>query len=131
MKFQSTPFTPDQNDGNHVFVFGSNLAGRHGKGAAYIARYAWNAISGIGDGPNGEAYAIPTKDAMLRTLPLNSIVISVYRFVEFATSQPDRTFLVTRIGCGLAGYRDEQIAPMFRGAPDNCVFQSEWKEFLI
>ena len=113
-----------------VFVFGSNLAGRHGKGAALTARYKYGAKLGVGVGRTGNAYAIPTKDERLRSLPLNIIQKYVANFLEYARSNPDTVFLVTRIGCGLAGYKDEQIAPFFAGAPENCYLPTEWRDIL-
>jgi hypothetical protein len=109
-----------------VFVFGSNLAGRHGKGAALYARQHHGAIYGLGEGLQGDSYAIPTKDASLRTLPLETIRAHVDAFLTFAR-QSDRVFEVTRIGCGLAGYTDAQIAPMFASAPENCVLPEGWR----
>lgn len=110
-----------------IFVFGSNLAGRHGKGAALHARQRHGAVYGIGVGRTGDAYAIPTKDHMLRTLPLSEIKAAVVRFLAYAYLHPDLTFRVTAIGTGLAGYTHKQIAPMFKGAPDNCVLPDEWQ----
>ena len=109
-----------------VFVFGSNLAGRHGKGAALFARCWRGAIYGQGIGLQGNSYAIPTKNERLRTLPLYAIKQHVDTFLEFARSRPDLTFQVTRIGCGLAGYTDAQIKPMFEDAPLNCNLPPEW-----
>lgn len=117
---------PDKN----IFVFGSNLAGRHGKGAALTARTKYGAVSGVGVGPTGNAYAIPTKDAKLEPLPLDTIRIFVGGFIKHARFNWDHTFNVTRVGCGLAGYKDEQIAPMFKYAPSNCRLPDEWKAHL-
>lgn len=111
---------------NFVFVFGSNLAGRHGKGAALHARQHYGAVYGVGEGPTGNSYAIPTKDAKIRTLPLEAIQRAVTRFLEYAKANHTKHFHVTRIGCGLAGYTDEQIGPMFKGAPSNCVLPDGW-----
>jgi hypothetical protein len=113
-----------------IFVFGSNLAGRHGKGAALYARQHHGAIYGQGAGPQGNSYAIPTKDERIRTLPLETIKTYVEDFLFYAENSPDLKFEVTRIGCGLAGYKDWQIAPMFRKAPQNCYLPEEWKEYL-
>lgn len=113
-----------------IFVFGSNLAGRHGKGAALYARQYFGAVYGQGIGRTGNAYAIPTKDAQLRTLSLSEIREHVNYFLGYAQNNPDLTFQVTRIGCGLAGYKDTDIAPMFAEAPSNCCLPEEWKEFL-
>lgn len=114
----------------NIFVFGSNLAGRHGKGAALEAIQNYGAIYGQGEGLQGRSYAIPTKDRKLQTLPLADILVHVRNFMNFAEMRRDLTFNVTRIGCGLAGYTDIDIAPMFKGAPDNCQLPSGWKELI-
>ncbi|HKX42701.1 MAG TPA: hypothetical protein VJO99_16210 [Burkholderiaceae bacterium] len=104
-----------------IFVFGSNLAGRHGKGAALDARLNYGAISGRGEGLQGASYAIPTKDHALRPLPLEAIERHVRRFLLFAEQHPELVFEVTPIGCGLAGYKPEQIAPMFKLISNNVL----------
>ncbi len=109
-----------------IFVFGSNEAGIHGAGAALHARQRHGAILGRGIGLQGQSYAIPTKDRRLRTLPLSVIHGYVQDFVHFALDHPSLMFEVTRIGCGLAGYTDADIAPLFRGAPTNCRLPAGW-----
>ena len=111
-----------------IFVFGSNLAGRHGKGAAKDAYDHHGAVYGIGVGRQGNSYAIPTKDKRLKTLPLQSIQHYVADFITYAKQHPHLTFQVTRIGCGLAGYKDADIAPMFKSAPKNCLLPEGWRE---
>lgn len=106
-----------------VFVFGSNMAGRHGKGAALEAVRKWGAVYGEPYGRHGNSFAIPTKGYSLETLPLNVIAMNVEQFITHARHSPDDSFLVTAIGCGLAGYAPHQIAPMFAGATEN-VFLS-------
>lgn len=113
-----------------IFVFGSNLAGIHGAGAARAAYLQHKAILGVGWGPQGDAYAIPTKDEQLKTLPLHAIKPYVDKFIKYAENNPQLTFNVTRIGCGLAGYENKDIAPMFRDVPFNCVLSEDWVEFL-
>lgn len=113
-----------------IFVFGSNRAGRHGKGAALDARRLHGAIYGQGEGLQGQSYAIPTKGNHLETLSLNTIRGHVQTFLDFARANPELTFYVTPIGCGLAGYRPDQVAPLFEGAPENVVLPSEFKEAL-
>lgn len=110
-----------------IFVFGSNLAGRHGKGAALFARQHHGAVYGKHVGLQGDSYAIPTKDANLKPLRLNVIHMYVIGFKEFAAQHPELTFEVTRIGCGLAGYTDAEIAPMFANAPINCNLPHGWR----
>lgn len=114
---------------NMIFVFGSNLAGRHGAGAAKYAMML-GAKYGQGSGLSGKTYAIPTKDYSIRTLSLKAIAVYVQDFLRFAKSQPQQLFFVTRIGCGLAGYTDDHIAPMFRRAPENCSFATSWLNIL-
>ena len=113
---------------SQCFVFGSNKAGRHGKGAALAALKNYGAVYGQGEGPQGDSYAIPTKGFRLEALPLNVIAGGVARFIVYASEHPETSFFVTRIGCGLAGYTDKQIAPLFKGAPDNCQLPLGWKD---
>lgn len=114
-----------------IFVFGSNRAGRHGKGAALFARQHFGAVCGEGVGRTGNAYAIPTKDEFIRTLPLACIKASVDEFIVYANANPLLIFEVTRVGCGLAGYTDGEIAPMFSDAPDNCLLPYGWRNFAL
>jgi len=114
----------------HIFVFGSNFAGRHGKGAALVASKQFRAERGVGEGRTGNAYAIPTKNERLRVINLNEIRISVFKFIEYAHQNPNDRFFITRVGCDLAGYQNADIAPMFSLAPLNCSFPEEWKEYL-
>ena len=100
---------------NELFVFGSNESGLHGAGAAKVA-LAFEAQIGVGFGPQGNTFAIPTKDWLIQTLPLEVIEHYVKRFIVFAKEMPNITFLVTAIGCGLAGYTPAEIAPMFKDA---------------
>ena len=109
-----------------IFVFGSNLAGRHGKGAALHARVMYAAEYGKGVGRTGHAYAIPTKDERLMTLPLTRIAGYVSEFLDYARAHPELEFEVTKIGCGLAGYSEHEIKPMFIGAPANCHLPYGW-----
>jgi hypothetical protein len=108
-----------------IFVFGSNEAGVHGAGAALYA-VMQGATRGMGFGPSGNTFAIPTKDWRIETLPLAAIEAYVQRFIVYARFNPKHIFQVTRIGCGLAGFPDGAIAPLFKYAPDNCCFDSEW-----
>lgn len=102
-----------------VFVFGSNLAGRHGKGAALFARTRFGARQYTGEGFTGLqncCYALPTKDELLRPLALPRIGAAVTKFLHAAAHAPERHFLVTEIGCGLSGFSPAQIAPLFADA---------------
>ncbi len=113
---------------NEVFVFGSNLEGMHGGGAARVARKKFGAVMGQGVGLQGKSYAIPTMQGGVET-----IAPYVDEFVEFAKSHPEMTFLVTRIGCGIAGFDDDEIAPLFVKAIDVANIhlpESFWKELI-
>lgn len=100
---------------NEIFCFGSNTAGLHGKGAAKQA-LTLGARWGQGSGLQGSTYGIPTKDHHMKVLPVNKILRYVDEFVEFAQKSPQLTFLVSEIGCGLAGYSPKDIAPLFEKA---------------
>lgn len=113
--FNFTPEVIEDLDQGQVFVFGSNLSGRHGKGAALTA-IQFGAIYRQAKGMQGSTYAIPTKDRKMQTLPIDDIAIYVNEFIDYATMTPDLEFLVTEIGCGLAGYEVQDIAPLFRKA---------------
>ena len=96
---------------DEIFVFGSNLAGMHGGGAAQVAFQKFGAVMGCGVGLRGQSYAIPTMQGGVET-----IKPYVDEFIAFAKSRPDLFFYVTRIGCGIAGFRDKEIAPLFKDA---------------
>ena len=98
---------------NEIFVFGSNLAGAHGGGAARLAYNRFGAIWGQGVGLQGQSYGIPTMQGGVET-----IKPYVDEFIEFASQHPEYKFLVTRIGCGIAGFTSEEIAPLFGEARD-------------
>ena len=96
---------------NEIFVFGSNLQGYHGGGAARLAINQWGAVWGQGTGLQGQTYAIPTMQGGIGT-----IRPYIDQFIKFAQNDPERTFLVTEIGCGIAGFRPADIAPLFKNA---------------
>lgn len=109
-----------------IFVFGSNLAGRHGAGAAKTAyeqyKYPWGYAIGL----YGRAYGIPTKGLTLKPLPRQRIAEYVQVFLKDARKQQQHRFIVTRVGCGFAGFTDDQIAPLFFGAPANVSLPPAW-----
>jgi len=122
-----------------IFVFGSNLAGIHGAGAALDAKLhhgapyiknvtaRWGVKGKNGVGMQGSAYAIPTKDEWIKTLPIERIEPFVKEFIEFARANPEMNFNVVRVGCGLAGYKENQIAPLFEKSPSNVKFN--WEDY--
>jgi hypothetical protein len=121
-------FTPDMNDGRNVFVFGSNEAGAHAGGAAREAQQHWGAKWDQCFGPMRESFAIPTMDWELKPLPLETIQHYVARFLDYAHRNKELKFLITPVGTGICGYTHEQIAPMFKLAPDNCILPDGWRK---
>lgn len=112
-----------------IFVFGSNLHGFHDSGSAKYAFMYHHAVYGIGEGIQGGSYGIPTKDKKIKTLPLDKIKVYVDRFLEFNRTHDKINFFVTAIGTGLAGYKDKEIAPMFKGAK-RCWFPQSWEKYI-
>ncbi|MBQ6080334.1 MAG: hypothetical protein IJK93_08665 [Muribaculaceae bacterium] len=112
---------------NEVFVFGSNLGGFHAGGAARAALNLFGAVWGQGVGLQGQSYAIPTMQGGVDT-----IKPYVVEFIEFTQSHPDLYFYVTRIGCGIAGFTDEEIAPLFKEAQylDNVALPKTFHDIL-
>lgn len=127
---KNTPENITKLEPDEIFVFGSNLAGRHGAGAALLALKKFGAISGQGYGLMGRSYGIATKDERIQTLPLDRIQVQVNKFLRFAENNPEKTFLVTQVGCGLAGYSPKDIAPLFDGVPSNVVLPESFSQIL-
>jgi len=124
------PFTPEfitVLKPNEIFVFGSNLQGMHGGGAARMAYEQFGAVMGQGVGLQGQSYAIPTMQGGVET-----IEPYVDEFIAFAKSHPEYTFLVTPIGCGIAGFMAEEIAPLFYHAMDveNIILPEDFAEIV-
>ncbi len=115
---------------DEVFVFGSNLNGLHAGGAAKFALDHKGAIWGQAYGRQGDSYAIPTKREFSQSLEVWQVKVYVDFFLEHARQMPGNRFFVTRVGCGLAGFTDAQITPMFRQAPQNCRLPPEWAPWL-
>jgi hypothetical protein len=110
-----------------IFVFGSNLSGIHGAGAAKFANLHRDAEWGVGEGITGRSYALPTKERNVAdSRSLFDVKKSVDKFLAFAEANPQMIFSVTRVGCGLAGFTDEEIGPMFKDSPNNCEFDPLW-----
>ena len=120
---RTTPERITELQPNEIFVFGSNLSGMHGGGAALIAYRKFGAIWGQGVGLQGQSYGIPTMQGGVET-----IKPYVDEFIDFAKAHSELTFLVTRIGCGIAGFTDSEIAPLFEAAHDveNIVLPPGW-----
>lgn len=123
MEKRTTPNHITRLEPNEVFVFGSNLQGMHAGGTARVALERFGAVLGQGVGLQGQSYAIPTMQGGVDT-----IQPYVDEFIDFAKLHPELTFLVTRIGCGIAGFTDGEIAPLFTQAHnvDNIILPPGW-----
>ena len=116
MRGRITPDIITKLNDNEIFIFGSNLSGKHGKGAAKTA-LSWGAKYGQASGIQGKTYGIPTKDASIRrTLSIEEIKPFVDDFIEWAKYHSGNIFYVTEIGCGLAGLKPKEVAPLFKEA---------------
>ena len=128
---QPIEFTPEfisELNDREIFVFGSNLQGMHGGGAARVAHRKFGAEWGVGIGLTGQTYAIPTMQGGVET-----IAPYVDEFIEFASNHKELKFYVTRIGCGIAGFRDEEIAPLFADAieVENIILPKEFESVIL
>ena len=127
-------YTPDfitQLGDNQIFVFGSNLAGKHNGGGAKIALEKFGAIYGEAVGIQGQSYAIPTLDANFQKIDLTEIRFYIDIFFQFAYNHPQYEFLVTKIGCGIAGYDISEIAPLLLNPFKNIVLPKEFTDFNL
>jgi hypothetical protein len=126
-------FTPDnitKLKKNEVFVFGSNLEGRHGAGAAKTAVNLFGAKHGR-NGLCGQSYALPTVGRLLVRMHINDIKKHAAEFLEFARKRDDLTFYLTEVGCGLAGHSVNDIAPLFRDYPSNVIIPKRFYDVLL
>lgn len=111
---------------NEIFLFGANKSGIHGAGAAKTAHKKFGAKWGVGEGLTGRCYALPTKGYNITNMTLEEIKVHVDKFLEFAANNLDKTFLVTQIGCGLAGHSPKDIGPMFENRTENVIIPKEF-----
>lgn len=111
-----------------IFVFGSNLAGHHGGGAAKTAHKLFGAQWGVGDGPTGHCYALPTMQGGVETIKPYAD-----KFIQYAIEHPDNRFLLTPVGCGIAGFKDSEMAPLFSKALDvpNIAVPKQWLPYML
>ena len=117
------PTTPDRIEDlvdGHVFVFGSNVHGQHGSGAARLAQERFGAVPGVGEGLQGQSYALPTMEGP------ESFKRAAERFVDLANTRPDLTFWLTKVGCGIAGYDEQDVKVWFAETPPNVVKPPGW-----
>ncbi len=115
-------------DDERIFVFGSNVRGWHGGGAAWYAHNKLGAEWEVGEGPTGRTYALPTCFEPGLPVDMGSLETAVDRFLAHARSHPDVRFFVSRVGCDLAGFYVCEVMPLFAGAPDNCDLPTGWRE---
>jgi hypothetical protein len=127
--------TTKKKDGDHqhtaddprVFVFGSNRLGIHGGGAAWYAARKLGAVEGVGEGVTGRCYALPTCSRPGEPLHVGDVAIHVQKFIEHAAATPGTRYFVSAVGCGIAGFTEAEIAPMFSDAPSNCDLPPGWR----
>lgn len=111
---------------HQIFVFGSNLGGRHAGGAARQAAYKFGAQEGVGEGLTGQCYAFPTLGRNLERRSDEQLTMSVRKLWRCAREHSDKVFLLTRVGCGIAGYDEEYMSLLFRGCPANIIKPKDW-----
>lgn len=115
---------------NTVFVFGSNMAGQHTHGAARIAAQHFGAVKGVGRGWAGQSFAIPTLNEHQQQMPLSQIAHYIHDFKIYAQNHSKMTYFLTALGCGIAGYKVSEIAPLFRGMSSNIIFPESFKPYI-
>lgn len=113
-----------------VFVFGSNMAGTHQGGAAKTAHLHFGAMKGVGRGWSGQSFAIPTMNEHLQQMPLSQIQHYIDDFKIYTQNHPKLKYFITSVGCGVAGYKVEEIAPMFKGISHNVIFPQSFRPFV-
>ena len=112
---------------NEIFVFGSNQRGAHAGGAARLAKEKFGAQEGVGEGLTGQSYAFPTLTANFEKVSRASLEASRDRLFATARRHPDQTFLLTKVGCGIAGFTEDEIRPLFKNAPANIMPPEDWR----
>lgn len=113
-----------------IFVFGSNLAGDHSNGVSLYALRNYGAKRREGIGHFNKSYALPVKGLYMEVLPLEIIQGYVDQFISYAKTQPKLQFAVTKVGCGIDGYTDRDMAPMFTRCPNNCILHEDWVKII-
>lgn len=116
----TTPERIDSLPEGSIFVFGSNASGNHGGGAARVALEKFGAIMDQGEGLQGQSYGLPTMEGP------EALARAAARFLEFAVTRPDLTFYLTKVGCGIAGYAEDEVVPLFAKSPPNVIKPPGW-----
>lgn len=112
---------------NEIIVFGSNLNGNHAGGLAYQCANQWNAVDGIGEGITGQCYAFPTLDKKMKKVSEKSLIESKDKLYKYALENPTKTFYLTKVGCGIAGFKEDFMKEIFKGEkPDNIIMPAGW-----
>ena len=111
---------------NQIFVFGSNLAGIHAGGAARYAKGHFKAVEGIGEGPTGQCYAFPTLDKNFNQLNDERQHRAAWEFLNYARSNPNKIFLLTKVGCGIARRPEWYMKSLFKKSPENIIKPKGW-----
>jgi len=111
---------------NQVFVFGSNELGEHIGGSAKQALENFGAINGIGEGLTGQSYAFPTLNRSFKQRSHNKLRISVYKLYTVCYKNPDKEFLLTKVGCGIAGFSEDFMKKLFKNSPQNLILPNDW-----
>lgn len=122
-----TPENIEELEPNQVFVFGSNLAGNHLGGAAKVAHEKFGAEMGVGEGITGQCYAFPTLAKNMDQIPHWKLEKHVEKFFEVAKNNPDKEFILTKVGCGIAGYPEEYVKYLFIESPSNVTKSKGWE----
>jgi len=112
---------------NQIFIFGSNLNGAHGAGAARQAHDDFGAEYGVGEGVTGQSYAFPTLNKNMQKVPTEALEASRDKLFAFAQANPQLEFLLTKVGCGLAGFPEEEMESLFDVVPENIIKPKEWR----
>ena len=113
---------------NQIFVFGSNLAGKHIGGAALQAKEQFGAEEGVGEGLTGQAYAFPTLNEQFEQRSFGELYVSLNELYRVAKENPDKEFLLTKVGCGIAQFPEEQMKDLFSNAPANIIKPDDWND---
>jgi hypothetical protein len=115
---------------NEIFVFGSNLNGAHAGGAALLAFQKFGAVMGVGDGITGSSYAFPTLDKKMQKVSISAFKKSVKKLYETCKENPSKVFLLTKVGCGIAGFAEREVQELFKSPPTNLVLPEDWREIV-
>jgi hypothetical protein len=126
MRYAFTPENITELEEDEIFAFGSNLGGRHSGGAARFAKENFDAQEGVGEGLTGKCYAFPTLGSNFEKRSDGQLTMSVEKLFKCAKENPNKTFLLTRVGMGIANYGISEIAPLFKDSPRNVIKPRGW-----